>query len=260
MNKKIKQKSSEKTGIRSREMNMDPSITRHQSKPCQSVGAAVQKIQHGSSEFSAQVDHGFASANGFFEAYKHFFEKTPNQADFPRRLWVRWMDTPLGGMVAMADDEGLHLLEFVNRRGLEAEMGVLQQHLQCSMMPGNHHVLDQIEKELRAYFLGDAYTFSVPLVEFGTAFELSVWNALKQIPAGETCSYAQLANALGNLAATRAVGHANGKNRLAIVVPCHRIIRSDGSLCGYAGGVWRKQWLLDHEKSQSGMHYQPTLF
>lgn len=253
-----------------KEMNIDPSTARRQFQRvygmtfqayqrAQRMGSALHEIQNGASVLSAQVDHGFASASGFWEAFKQFFGASPNQAGSIRKIMVRWMDTPLGGMVAMADDEGLHLLEFVNRRGLEAEMGAVRQQLNCSMVPGTHPILEQIEKELRAYFLGDSFKFSVPLVEFGTPFERSVWEELKQIPPGETWSYAQLAVALGNPAATRAVGHANGKNRLAIVVPCHRVIRSDGDLCGYAGGVWRKQWLLDHEKTESGTPYQPPL-
>lgn len=252
-------------------MNIEPSTARRQFQRvygmtfqsyqrAQRMGSALHEIQHGSSVLSAQIDHGFASASGFWEAFKQFFGTAPNQAGTVRKLMVRWIDTPLGGMVAMADDEGLHLLEFVNRRGLEAEMAAVRQQLSCTMVPGNHPILEQIEKELRAYFLGDSFKFSVPLVEFGTPFELSVWDGLKRIPPGETWSYAQLAAVLGNPAATRAVGHANGKNRLAIIVPCHRVIRSDGDLCGYAGGVWRKQWLLDHERSESGTHYQPTLF
>ena len=252
-------------------MNIDPSTARRQFQRtfgmtfnayqrARRMGSALDEIRNGSSVLSAQVDHGFASASGFWEAFKHFFGTTPNQADSIRSLLVRWIDTPLGGMVAMADDEGLHVLEFVNRHGLEAEMNTVCQQLQCSLMPGNHTYLDLIEKELRAYFLGDSYIFSVPLVEFGTPFERSVWDALKTIPPGETWSYLQLATALGNPAATRAVGHANGKNRLAIVVPCHRVIRSDGALSGYAGGVWRKQWLLEHERSECGTQYQPALF
>ncbi len=122
---------------------------------------------------------------------------------------------------------------------------------------GESPVLAQLERELTAYFAGDLDSFSVPLDLEGTAWQRRVWRELMTIPCGETVSYGQLARRLGNSNAARATGLANGANPVAIVVPCHRVIASDGTLGGYAGGLKRKRWLLDHEASMSGA---PTLF
>jgi methylated-DNA-[protein]-cysteine S-methyltransferase len=112
----------------------------------------------------------------------------------------------------------------------------------------------QAVTELNNYFEGSDFHFSVNLEQEGTAFQQSVWNALTDIKPGSTKSYLQLSKALGNVKAIRAVGTANGKNAIAIIVPCHRVIGSNGNLVGYAGGLWRKKWLLEHEaKHLSGM-------
>jgi len=107
--------------------------------------------------------------------------------------------------------------------------------------------MNQAANELLAYFAGNLRVFTVPLDMQGTDFQLRVWNELLKIPYGETRSYAQIAEAVGRPKAVRAVGAANGSNPLAIIVPCHRVIGADGSLTGYAGGVARKRWLLEHE-------------
>jgi AraC family transcriptional regulator of adaptative response/methylated-DNA-[protein]-cysteine methyltransferase len=253
-----------------RNMNIDPSTASRQFKRtygmtfqayqrARRMGSALHDIREGETVIASQVNHGFTSASGFWEAFKQIFGAPPSQAEHVRSLLARWIETPLGGMLALADDAGLHLLEFVDRRGLEAEIAGLRKHLKCSIVPGNHPFLALIEAELQAYFEGKSFTFSVPLVAFGSPFEDSVWQLLKTIPAGETWSYAQLAQKLGNPNATRAVGHANGKNCLGIVIPCHRVIRSDGSLGGYGGGIWRKQWLLEHERIQCNKTHQPLM-
>ncbi|HJQ27035.1 MAG TPA: methylated-DNA--[protein]-cysteine S-methyltransferase [Blastocatellia bacterium] len=167
-------------------------------------------------------------------------------------LQARQIDTPLGGMLALANQNGLHLLEFVDRRELEDEMAALRSRLNCDIEPGNNAHLEQISRELQSYFEGRELTFSVPLVVGGSAFERDVWAKLQMIPPGETWSYAELAARIGNPRAVRAVGRANGRNCMAIVIPCHRVIRSDGNLCGYGGGIHRKQWLLEHERKITG--------
>jgi len=175
------------------------------------------------------------------------FGTAPSQAGDVTCLLALWIDTPLGAMLALASHEGLHLLEFVDRRGLEREIATLQRRLRCSMVPGNNSHLERLTTELRDYFRR-SMRFTVPIVMMGSEFERSVWRLLQTIPAGTTRSYAQLAKTLHRPNATRAVGRANGKNCLALVIPCHRVIRADGNLCGYGGGIWRKHWLLDHER------------
>ncbi|THD69411.1 methylated-DNA--[protein]-cysteine S-methyltransferase [Robertkochia marina] len=116
--------------------------------------------------------------------------------------------------------------------------------------------LEEPIRQITEYFNGQRTTFSLQLVPKGTPFQRSVWTALEKIPYGSTVSYAELSKKLGDIKAIRAVAAANGKNPLWIIIPCHRVIGSDGSLTGYAGGLWRKKWLLSHEQGFS----QTTLF
>lgn len=213
------------------------------------MGAALRQIRNGESVIGAQIDHGFESASGFWEAFKTVFGAPPKDADKVTCLYVKWTETPLGTMLALADDNGLHLLEFVDCRGLEKEIRQLRKKTGAYIIPGNNRILEQISAELRDYFDGKSFRFDVPLVISGSQFEKEVWRLLQKIEPGETWSYLGMAKRLGNPKATRAVGRANGRNRLAIVIPCHRVIGADGSLSGYGGGVWRKKWLLEHERS-----------
>ena len=152
-------------------------------------------------------------------------------------------------MLALADDRGLHLLDFVDRRGLERALAALQKRLRARVLPGEHRHLAQVERELREYFDGTRSTFDTPVALTGSPFQTRVWCALQRIPAGTTLSYGQLAAAIGQPNAVRAVGRANGDNRLSIIVPCHRVIGADGTLTGYGGGLARKQKLLDLERA-----------
>ena len=119
------------------------------------------------------------------------------------------------------------------------------------IVPGSHPVLDQATLEINEYFAGKRKTFTLPFAKRGTDFQRRVWDELLQIPAGETRSYAEIARRIGQPKAVRAVARANGDNYRCIVIPCHRVIGSDGSLTGYGGGLARKQWLLDHEKKMA---------
>lgn len=161
-----------------------------------------------------------------------------------------WINTKLSSMLAVADETGLHLLEFECRKGLEREVAKL-----CvDLVEGENDIILSIAQELEAYFDGALKEFKTPLHICGTAFQKLVWQELMRIPYGQTRSYAAQAEAIGKPTAYRAVANANGANQLAIVMPCHRIINSNGDLGGYGGGVTRKQWLLDHEKKFSYRH------
>jgi AraC family transcriptional regulator, regulatory protein of adaptative response / methylated-DNA-[protein]-cysteine methyltransferase len=255
-----------------RTMGIDPSTARRQFQRyygmtfqaygrARRMGSALHEIRRGESVIGAQIDHGFESASGFWEAFKQVFGAPPSKAGQVRCLYARWIDTPLGAMLALADSGGLHLLEFVDRRGLENEILKLRKRLKCIIVSGTNAHLDTISTEMKNYFDGASVTFTVPLIPAGSAFEQAVWKLLQAIPPGQTWSYSQLAHELGNPNATRAVGRANGRNCLAIVIPCHRVIRADGNLCGYGGGIWRKQWLLDHECKVTGRgEAAPDLF
>jgi AraC family transcriptional regulator, regulatory protein of adaptative response / methylated-DNA-[protein]-cysteine methyltransferase len=247
------------TDLDLRRMGIDPSTARRQFQRtygmtfqayqrARRMGEALHEIRNGEKVITSQLNQGFNSASGFWEAFKQVFGAPPSQADAVHCLQARWIDTPLGAMLALADLDGLHLLEFVDRRGLENEITKLRRQTKSVIVPGNNPILETVNKELDNYFKGTSAKFIIPLVVRGSAFENAVWKLLQQIPPGETWSYRQLAEGLGQPAATRAVGNANGRNILALVIPCHRVIRADGSLSGYGGGVWRKKWLLDHEQ------------
>ena len=157
-------------------------------------------------------------------------------------------DSPLGPMVALADEQKLYLLEFVERRGLEREIERLRKKTKAAIIPGSTDVITMIKKELEGYFKGELYSFETPLHLLGSPFQQRVWKELQAIPAGQTCSYKELAEAIGKPTASRAVAQANGANQLALIIPCHRVINSDGKLGGYGGGIEKKEWLLAHEK------------
>jgi AraC family transcriptional regulator, regulatory protein of adaptative response / methylated-DNA-[protein]-cysteine methyltransferase len=162
-------------------------------------------------------------------------------------LKAKWIDTVLVPMVAIGDDEVLYLLEFVTRRGLEREVEHLRKR-GFAIIPGESRPLQLIASELAAYFEGKLTQFKTPYRVFGSDFQQQVWHALRQVPYGETRSYREQALSMNKPTAYRAVANANGANQLAIIIPCHRIISSDGSLGGYGGGIAVKQWLLAHEQ------------
>jgi AraC family transcriptional regulator of adaptative response/methylated-DNA-[protein]-cysteine methyltransferase len=157
----------------------------------------------------------------------------------------------LGAILALADDDGLYVFDWVDRRGLEREIVRLRARTKFAIVPGSHQVLDQATREIDEYFAGKRKVFTLPLAHRGTEFQRRVWDALLNIPAGETRSYAEIAKGIGEAKAVRAVARANGDNYRGIIIPCHRVIGSDGSLTGYGGGLARKQWLLDHERSMT---------
>jgi AraC family transcriptional regulator, regulatory protein of adaptative response / methylated-DNA-[protein]-cysteine methyltransferase len=240
-------------------MGVDPSTARRQFKRycgmtfqayhrARRMGLALADIRKGKTVINSQLDQGFESGSGFREAFTRIVGVSPSRARNVTVLQAKWLETPLGSMLALADDRGLHLLDFVDRRGLERALGVLQRRLNARILPGEHPVLTQIERELTEYFAGTRTQFATPVVLTGSAFQATVWHALQNIPAGATHSYGELAANIGRPAAVRAVGRANGDNRLSIIVPCHRVIGADGALTGYGGGLWRKQKLLDLER------------
>lgn len=160
------------------------------------------------------------------------------------------LPTPLGDMLAMASDTGLCLLEFSGQKGLEREVAQVQA-ARGPARAGISPTLARTRDQLAAYFAGKRRAFDLPLDLVGTPFQLRVWHALLEIPYGQTWSYAQEAAHIGQPTATRAVAAANGMNKISIVVPCHRVIGSNGRLTGYGGGLPRKQALLALEGGQS---------
>ncbi len=163
-------------------------------------------------------------------------------------------------MIAGAVDEGICLLEFSDRRMLNTEFKDLKRYLGTELSEGENRHTENLRLQIEEYFTGSRKEFDLPLVTPGTEFQQMVWKELLTIPYGKTRSYQQQADALGNPGSIRAVANANGMNRIAIIIPCHRVIGSDGSLTGYGGGLNRKKWLLDHERKYSGQTFDLTLF
>jgi AraC family transcriptional regulator of adaptative response/methylated-DNA-[protein]-cysteine methyltransferase len=170
------------------------------------------------------------------------------------------IETPLGEMIAGTTDEGVCLLEFNDRKILPEEYNVLKKLLNTTIEDGENKHSKTLKKQLKEYFNGRRKEFTVPLVTPGSTFQQTVWKELQNIPFGTTRSYHEQSLALGNPDSVRAVANANGMNRIAILVPCHRVIGSDGCLVGYGGGLRRKKWLLDHEKKFSGKPVDLSLF
>jgi AraC family transcriptional regulator of adaptative response/methylated-DNA-[protein]-cysteine methyltransferase len=218
------------------------------------LGTAMKALHDGTPTIDAGLDAGFESDSGFRDAFARVFGDTPGRARGKALLTAAWIETPLGPMLAIAGGAGLELLEFVDRRALETELRELRASTRfgrsaqaAAIVPGDHPTLKQTADQLGEYFAGTRREFDLPLAQHGSAFQLAAWRALCEIPYGETRSYTDMARRVGSPGAVRAIGRVNGQNQIAIVVPCHRVIRADGSLCGYGGGRWRKQWLIDHE-------------
>ena len=165
---------------------------------------------------------------------------------------VRMIDTPLGPMLGGATDEGICLLEFTDRPMLPTQLAVLSHRLDRPVVAGRHPQLDRLEAQLAEWFAGRRPAFDLPLVAPGTAFQERVWRVLRFLAPGQTISYEELAVRAGRPGAQRAAGTANGANRLAILVPCHRVVRKTGEVGNYGGGRWRKEWLLRHEAAALG--------
>lgn len=222
------------------------------------MGLALADLRMNRDRPRAMDVAGYESWSGFGAAFAGVFGRPPSEAEAVGALVADWIPTPLGALVAVASDEGLLLLEFHDRRALERELRELRAELGVAIVPGQNMTLRQIRGELDEYFVGERRVFDTPLLIRGGEFERRVWAELAKIPAGATRSYQQIAAAIGSPRAVRAVGRANGRNPLAIVVPCHRVIRADGALCGYGGGVWRKRRLLEHEAAMSGGRTSPA--
>jgi AraC family transcriptional regulator of adaptative response/methylated-DNA-[protein]-cysteine methyltransferase len=241
------------------DLGIDPSTARRRFRACygmtfqayqraRRMGMALHEVCAGKPVIDVQCDGGYSSASGFRGAFRKVFGKPPRGARTDDCLLAQHIETPLGRMLALADREGLRLLEFEDQGSLEHEIARLERILGCAVLPGSNATLVAAEIQLRRYFAGELREFDLPLAPVGSAFQQAVWAALRRIPAGATRSYAEIALDVGRAGAQRAVGRANGSNRLCIVIPCHRVIRSDGAISGYAGGVWRKQRLLELER------------
>lgn len=226
-------------------------MTFHAYSRSRRLGSALGQIQQGDYVTRAAFAHGYDSLSGFQEAFRQALGTTPGAARDACVIQVSRVPTPLGPMILGATEEAVCLLEFSDRRGLEEQLRRLQRQCRGVLVPGENALIRAARGQLDAYFEGGLRTFTLPLETPGTDFQQTVWRELRGIPFGETASYGEIAHRIGQPSAVRAVARANGDNRVAIVIPCHRVIGADGRLTGYGGGLWRKQRLLDLESGQT---------
>ncbi len=224
-------------------------ITFHAFQRMYRINVAFQELKTGRKTTDTAFGVGYESLSGFGYTYKKLLGSSPRKSITKNVILLSRAATPLGPVFVAGTDKGICLVEFVDRKMLEKEFSDLQRLLKGTIIAGENQHTEQVKTELREYFQGERMHFDVALHTPGTEFQNVVWEALLNITHGQTMTYRQLAEKIGNPKAIRAVASANGLNRIAIVVPCHRVIGSDGQLRGYGGGLERKQWLLDHESA-----------
>jgi AraC family transcriptional regulator of adaptative response/methylated-DNA-[protein]-cysteine methyltransferase len=212
------------------------------------LGGALSQLRLGIELDDAADEAGFESLSGFRDAFARVFGAPAGQADRADAIFLGWVETPMGPMVAGARRDSLCLLEFTNRRMMETQIATLRRRFSAAFIPEETDTLKRLRDELACYFEGRLRSFETPIDAPGTPFEERVWAELRAIPYGETRSYEELAKSVGSPSAVRAVGSANGRNRIAIVIPCHRVVNKSGALGGYGGGQWRKEMLLRLEQ------------
>lgn len=231
-------------------------MTFHAYRRARRLSGALAAIRAGERAEDAGWDAGFESASGFRDAFARTFGAGLGRggADVAgESVRIAWIESPVGPLLAGGTETGLALLEFTDRRALESQLAILRRRLRRPLVPGESGAVDRLRVELTEYFEGRRRTFEVPIDAPGTEFEQAVWDQLRRIPYGETRSYDELARAVGRPGGSRAVGQANGRNRVAIVLPCHRVVNKSGEMGGYGGGLWRKRFLLDLERRHSGL-------
>lgn len=228
-------------------------MTLHAYARARRLGFALDRLQQGSRVTPTGFDSGFESDSGFRDAFKRLFGKSPGEARGTAPILANLIPSPLGPLLAAATEDGLCMLEYADREKLPKQAADLMRFYGRPVVPGRNEHIDRIARELTEYFAGERQEFEVPLDLRGTEFQEKVWQELLNIPFGDTISYEELATRIGKPTAQRAVGLANGRNRLPIVVPCHRVIQKNGQLRGYGGGLWRKQFLLDLEFKSAGL-------
>lgn len=224
-------------------------ITFHAFQRMFKLNSAFKKLNSGENVTAAAFDSGYESLSGFNDSFKNIFGVSPKNSKSEKVVDLKRIETPLGTMIACADENGICMLEFSDRKALPTELKEISKHFNANIIQGENPHFKILEQELVEYFAGKRQIFTVPLSLVGTEFQKKVWEVLRGIPYGTTRSYQQQANILGNPKAVRAVANANGLNKISIIIPCHRVIGTNGTLTGYGGGIWRKQKLLELEQA-----------
>ena len=194
-----------------------------------------------------------ATAADFHQAFAKVFGAAAGVSAARDTVRLDCIDTSVGLLIAGANDDALVQLEFCDRSSIERRLHGVRRRFTGSVVAGSNECLRELTQQLSQYFAGQRREFELPLEYPGTPFQEKVWATLLQIPYGQTWSYLKMAQRIGDVNATRAVGTANGMNPIAIVIPCHRVINASGELGGYGGGLWRKRILLDLEMGQASL-------
>jgi AraC family transcriptional regulator of adaptative response/methylated-DNA-[protein]-cysteine methyltransferase len=236
-------------------------MTFHAYQRARRMARAISQLADGREITETAFGNGYESLSGFQEAIRQVTGESASRSRAANVVHLSRVLTPLGPMLLGTTEDAVCLLEFGDRRMLPTQLRRLMRQMDCVFLPGTTDAGRQLETELEGYFAGAIREFNTPLITAGTPFQERAWSALRAIPYAETRSYGAQAAAIGLPNAVRAVARANGDNRIAIVIPCHRVVGADGTLTGYGGGLWRKRWLLDHEtSSQSVSPAQTSLF
>jgi len=214
------------------------------------MNRAYTQMKKGTSVIDSAFDSGYNSLSAFNESFRKLTGFVPSSSQHLSILAVTRLLTPLGPMIAAASDKGICLLEFHDRKHLQRQIEQVQLRLNARMVPGEHMLFAMLQEQLDEYFQQQRSDFSIPVHLAGSAFQQLAWEALLDIPYGETRYYQQQAEAIDKPRAVRAVARANAENPLALLVPCHRVIAKSGELAGYAGGLRRKQYLLNLERAE----------
>ena len=209
---------------------------------------AFQKLQSDQNVTCVAYDSGCNSSNRFNNMYKNIIGISPQQSKDKHIVNIVYIETDLGLMIAGATGKGVCMLDFADYKLLDLELRQLESTFKAPLVLGSNPHLDTLLSQLKEYYKGERRDFDIPLDLAGTEFQKQVWLSLLKIPYGHTTSYAKQAELIGRPTAVRAVANANGKNKIVIVLPCHRIIGADGTLTGYGGGIWRKKKLLALEQ------------
>jgi len=242
----LKQRGLEPSKVR-RWFKKNHNMTFHAYQRMLRINRAYNKIKGGNSVTDTAFGVGYDSLSGFNESWKNIFGQAPGNTHDKTIINIVRFSTKLGPMFACATEKGICLLDFTDRRMLETSFKDLCRRLNAVILPGENKHLNNVQFQVAEYLNGERKSFEIPLDTPGTEFQQKAWQELLTIPYGETRSYAEQAKKAGNSKAVRAVASANGANRVAFIIPCHRVIGSNGDLTGYGGGLMRKKWLLDME-------------
>ncbi|MBE2256021.1 MAG: bifunctional transcriptional activator/DNA repair protein Ada [Ignavibacteria bacterium] len=223
-------------------------LTFHAYQRMNRINTAFKEISNGKTVTDTAFNMGFESLSGFNDSFKKIFGVTPNNSKEITVVNIQRFNTPLGTMIAGATENKLCILEFTDRRMLETELKQLTKLLNAKFIQSSNKVIEKTKKQIEEYFEGKRKNFDIELLTPGSDFQNKVWNSLMEIPYGKTISYKQQSVNMKIPKSVRAVANANGQNRIAIIIPCHRVIGENGKLTGYGGGLWRKERLINLEK------------